>query len=205
LHRQLLAGLLMPLGFTIEEAASGQECLEILERELPDLLLLDITMDGLDGWQTAQAVREHVSPQQLPIVFVSANQFDNQPDRWQPLGCQGFVGKPLMESELLDTLRTVLRLEWVRAMPHTGGLDPSGLEACAPEALPEELRGELRSLAQKGQVSGLRKRLERALLQYPDHAPTLMALKERADALDFERLQTLLSEPADPPQDVTAD
>ena len=205
LHRQLLAGLLMPLGFTIEEAASGQECLEILERELPDLLLLDITMDGLDGWQTAQAVREHVSPQQLPIVFVSANQFDNQPDRWQPLGCQGFVGKPLMESELLDTLRTVLRLEWVRAMPHTGGLDPSGLEACAPEALPEELRGELRSLAQKGQVSGLRKRLERALLQHPDHAPTLMALKERAEALDFERLKTLLSEPADPPQDVTAD
>ncbi len=53
LHRQLLAGMLMPLGFAVREAASGQECLEIVQSKVPDLLLLDITMDDLDGWQTA--------------------------------------------------------------------------------------------------------------------------------------------------------
>ena len=57
LHRQLLASILMPLGFVVREAASGQECLEIIEQHPPDLLLLDLTMDGLDGWQTSAGIR----------------------------------------------------------------------------------------------------------------------------------------------------
>ncbi|QCB47503.1 ATP-binding protein [Hydrogenophaga sp. PAMC20947] len=197
-HRQLLAGLLVPLGFVIEEAASGLECLEILERQLPDLLLLDITMDGLDGWQTAQAVREHVTPHRLPIVFVSANQFDNQPERLLAQGCQGFVGKPLMESELLETLRRTLDLTWIRALPETTAHEQAAAEAHAPSVLPDDLRDELRSLAHKGQVSGLRKRLQDAVVQFPDHAGTLSILKAHADSLDFQQILALLIDSTEP-------
>ncbi|MGM2732107.1 response regulator, partial [Bacillus cereus group sp. Bce005] len=81
LQRQLLAGLLLPLGFEIREAASGRECLEIVEQSPPDLVLLDISMDDLDGWQTAALLRARWDAQQLPVVFVSANLFDNDPPR----------------------------------------------------------------------------------------------------------------------------
>ena len=53
----LLASLLLPLGFAIREAASGREALEIVQRERPDAVLLDINMDDLNGWQTAQLMR----------------------------------------------------------------------------------------------------------------------------------------------------
>ncbi|MDB5883808.1 MAG: hybrid sensor histidine kinase/response regulator, partial [Ramlibacter sp.] len=114
LQRQLLAGLLVPLGFTVTEAASGRECLEIIDSGAPDLILLDITMDDLDGWQTAELIRAKVPAAALPIVFVSGNLFDHRPERITALGCQGFVSKPVIESELLDALGRALQLEWVR-------------------------------------------------------------------------------------------
>ncbi|MDB5848772.1 MAG: hybrid sensor histidine kinase/response regulator, partial [Rhodoferax sp.] len=114
LQRQLLAGLLVPLGFDVREAASGRECLEIVQHDPPDLVLLDLTMDDLDGWQTAALLRGLMPAETLPIVFVSANLFDHQPERLVALQCQGFVGKPVIESELHDALERALQLEWVR-------------------------------------------------------------------------------------------
>src|SRR5690606_33097675 len=57
-QRQMLAGLLLPLGFRLREAASGTECLQSVAEQRPDAVLLDITMDDLDGWQTARRIRE---------------------------------------------------------------------------------------------------------------------------------------------------
>ena len=192
LHRQLLAGLLMPLGFTVLEAASGQECLEVVQQHAPDLLLLDITMDGLDGWQTATLVRERFTARQLPIVFVSANLFDNQPEQLEALGCQGFVAKPVLESELLDALQRNLTLEWVREpvdgsmpVPQTGL--PAGV---AP--LPPELREDLMRLARQGQAVALRQRLWSAHSHEPALAATLTLMQSYADRFDFQSLMTLL-------------
>ncbi|HEY1092558.1 MAG TPA: ATP-binding protein, partial [Burkholderiaceae bacterium] len=79
IQRQLLASLLIPLGFIVREAASGRECLEIVQQHRPDAVLLDINMDDLNGWQTAQLIRRSVGPE-LPIVFVSADPFENRPE-----------------------------------------------------------------------------------------------------------------------------
>jgi len=198
LHRQLLAGLLVPLGFTVLEAASGSECLEVVQQHPPDLLLLDITMDDLDGWQTAARVRARWNPSQLPIVFVSANLFDNQPERLEALGCQGFIGKPVLESELLDALQHLLGLTWT--------LDPGSRPAGPPPAstpegatppptdLPADLREDLRRLARQGQAAALRQRLWTAQQQAPALAATLALLQSHADRFDFRSLLDLLRE-----------
>ncbi|MFZ4289528.1 ATP-binding protein [Variovorax sp. HJSM1_2] len=113
-QRQLLAGLLVPLGFEVREAASGSECLEVVQRQAPDMVLLDISMDEMDGWETAARLRAMLPSHALPIVFVSANLFDYQPARLRDAQCQGFLGKPVVESELLDMLERTLQVEWVR-------------------------------------------------------------------------------------------
>lgn len=203
LHRQLLAGLLMPLGFNVLEAASGQECLEVLEQRMTDLLLLDITMDGMDGWQTATMVRERFPERALPIVFVSANLFDNQPERLQALHCQGFVGKPVLESELLDTLQRTLDLTWT--LDQGSAVTPGpGHAATGPSApLPPELREDLLRLARQGQAVALRERLRAALQQDPSLAPTLALLQSHADRFDFHSLtdwlRPNLENPDEPP------
>jgi signal transduction histidine kinase/CheY-like chemotaxis protein/purine-cytosine permease-like protein len=197
LHRQLLAGILMPLGFVVREAASGQECLEIVDQRAPDLLLLDITMDGLDGWQTAKAVRALQPASRLPIVFVSANLFDNRPEELRELDCQGFVAKPLVESELLDVLRGALGLEWVTEQAPVS--TPAQFQR--PRAnglpLPQDLREELQRLARQGQAAALRQRLWQAQTTEPAHAATLVMLQACADRFDFQTLLEYLRDTAE--------
>ena len=201
LQRQLLAGLLVPLGFTLKEAASGRECLEIVQRDPPDMVLLDITMDDLDGWETAALLRQLMPPEKLPIVFVSANLFDHQPQHLVDMQCQGFVGKPIIESELLDALAHALQIEWVydntprslvmsqpeknaAALAHTGAAN-----------LPELLREELSRLAQQGQAAALGESLRKALVAHPEHIITLRLLQELANRFDFQSLGIQLREP----------
>ncbi len=188
LHRQLLASILVPLGFVVREAASGQECLEIVEQQAPDLLLLDLTMDGLDGWQTARAVRQLLPATRLPIVFVSANLMDNPLEAVREHDCQGFVAKPMSESELLGALREALALEWVTEEAPRGVVDEPALRQRVATPLPEALREELQRLARQGQAAALRQRLWQAQGTEPAHAATLALLLACADRFDFQAL-----------------
>ncbi|WPB57418.1 ATP-binding protein [Xylophilus sp. GOD-11R] len=200
LQRQLLAGLLVPLGFHVQEAASGSECLEIVRRHAPDLVLLDVAMDDLDGWQTAARLRELLPAERLPIVFVSANLFDPQSDQLARLQCQGFVGKPVIESELLSALERALGLEWLReSMPAPAPLPPEN-EAAPMSALPEALREDFSRLARQGQAAVLRERLRQARAQYPQHADALRLLQACADRFDFQALAQHLRESEPEPE-----
>lgn len=206
LQRQLLAAMLVPMGFTVREAASGRECLEIVQHNPPDMVLLDITMDDLDGWQTAEMLRALYPASTLPIVFVSANLFDHQPTRLAALQCQGFVGKPVIESELLDALERSMQLEWVRdntplalAGRPAGQKDTATRQAHTAEApdiqaLPEELRENLTRLARQGQAGTLREALRAARAALPEHAATLQVLQDCANRFDFQALVDQLRE-----------
>lgn len=201
LQRQLLAGLLLPLGFTIKEAASGHECLEIVQQDRPHLVLLDITMDDLDGWQTAALLRALLPPQTLPIVFVSANLFDHQPERLAAMQCQGFVGKPIIESQLIAALETALGLEWVRDNTPRSLL-PAAQEQATLTAtpvhakeLPPPLREDLARLARQGHASGLQEALRHAIATHPEHTATLHFLQNLAHRFDFQTLIAQLREP----------
>ena len=199
LQRQLLAGLLLPLGFTLKEAASGRECLEIVQRDPPDLVLLDLTMDDLDGWQTATLLRELMPAEKLPIVFVSANLFDHHSDRLQTFSCQGFVGKPVIESELLAALQRALQLEWVHDNTPlslaTAPPLPATIDTPHPAGLPETLRDELAAFARQGQATAVHDCLRQALCDHPRHAVTLLLLQALAERFDFQALASHLREP----------
>jgi signal transduction histidine kinase/CheY-like chemotaxis protein len=201
LQRQLLAGLLVPLGFTLKEAASGRECLEIVQRDPPDMVLLDITMDDLDGWETAALLRQLMPPEKLPIVFVSANLFDHQPERLVEMQCQGFVGKPIIESELLEALEHALQIEWVRdntprSLAGSSLVHPDvATERPNPENLPDTLREELGRLARQGHATALRETLRKALAAHPEHTITLHFLQGLAERFDFQTLSVQLREP----------
>ncbi|SDO39081.1 Signal transduction histidine kinase [Rhodoferax sp. OV413] len=202
LQRQLLAGLLVPMGFTVREAASGRECLEIVQNDPPDLVLLDITMDDLDGWQTAEMLRGLRPAASLPIVFVSANLFDQNPERLAALESQGFVGKPVIESELLDALERALQLEWVRDNTPLSLLTSPLLrstEGGTLTVLPEPLREDLVRLAHQGQATALRDLLRQAHAAWPAHAATLHLLQACADRFDFQALVHHLREPEHDP------
>ena len=192
-QRQMLAGMLLPLGFRIREAASGTECLQSVAELRPDAVLLDITMDDLDGWETARRIRA-AGFADLPILMVSANAFDNQADKLAAAGAQGFVDKPVIESELLAALQRVLQLEWVAelALPSWAADGASG-----SVRIPEEHARTLVRLARLGHRQGLVLALQRLVEEYPECAEPageLRALVERFAWNELiERLQRSLA------------
>ncbi|MFT3777974.1 MAG: ATP-binding protein [Ottowia sp.] len=193
-HRQLLAGLLIPLGFSVHEAASGSECIEALDHALPDAILLDLTMDDLSGWQTAALIRTRFGASELPIVIVSADLFENQGEQVEQAGCQGFVGKPVIESQLLRVLGSALGLQWLRERE-----PPPAHEGQAPAPadltqLPAALRRQLQRLSRQGNGSGLRKLLRGVAEEQPRLAPAMQALSVYVNQFDFKGLTQALTD-----------
>jgi signal transduction histidine kinase/CheY-like chemotaxis protein len=173
-QRQMLAGMLAPYGFAVREAASGTECIDSVKDEAPDAILLDINMDDMDGWQTATLLRQHGC--MVPIIMVSANMFENQSARLKECGCQAFVGKPVLESELLDALQRNLGLQWVNF-----GSTPQVVPRRQTNEfvrLAEEDRAELIRLARMGHVRGLKD----LLAEFEKRDPSAAALCQQLDA-----------------------
>ena len=191
-HRQLLAGRLIPLGFIVREAASGRECLEIVAEQSPDAVLLDLSMDDLSGWETARLLRLRYGAQGLPIIVVSADLFENQPERLHEAACQAFVGKPVLDSELLDALASVLAIQW------TAQEDEMPLEWIDAEysnnirPLPEDIYQDLFQLARFGNARGVRQLLELARRRHPHLRATLDVLSAHAARFDFNAFLAVL-------------
>ncbi len=208
IQRQMLAGMLLPLGFEIREAASGQEGLESVKELCPDAVLLDITMDDMDGWRTARAIRQ-AGLNEVPIIMVSANVFENRPENLAAAQCQAFVAKPVMESELLDTLSTQLGLSWVTAHPAAPGAECNAehsAESTPPDTVPQldlfaqpaspvsaDAAWELDRLARKGHVQGLHDALDEWTRAAPDQLAHWCALRELLEQFELDAMASYLA------------
>lgn len=193
-QRHLLAGMLAPLGFILREAASGAECLEALRESEPDAILLDISMDDMNGWEAAKQARAS-GYETLPIIMLSANLFENQPERLRSAQCQAFVGKPVIESELMDALQRHLGLDWV-IVSDLPSMTPQPSPRIRVE-MPEEVRLHLLSLVQLGHIRGIRSALD--LLADTDAAQIAACthLRELLGRFDLESLRQVLTENQD--------
>lgn len=201
IQRQLLASLLMPLGFSVKEAASGRECLEVLTQMTPDIILMDLNMGEMNGWQTARALR--ASGIGVPVVIVSADLFENSTAMLSGTQCQGFLAKPVIESELLETLARELQIQWVH---EAHGLPRPEEGSSAPHKpklllLPAALRQELYHMARIGHGSGLRQRLRAFAAEQPSLQAELDGLQRLVERFDFDAILELLKETDDEPED----
>ena len=114
--RELLVNLLEPLGFEVGQAASGEECLELLPAFRPHLVFMDLAMPGIDGWETLRRLRA-VGLAEMPLAVISANAFDKGLDNDAGIAVEDFILKPIKVDELLDWIGRRLGLEWVWASP----------------------------------------------------------------------------------------
>lgn len=193
-QRQMLAGMLVPLGFDVREAASGTECLDSLREAVPDAILLDITMDDMDGWQAATRIRA-AGYTSVPIIMVSANVFENQAERLRSMQCQAFVAKPVLESELTAALQRQLGLQWRAASlsaPPAAQALPEGASA-----LPDQVRSDLLRLARLGHVRGLKTALDGIAAADPRLAAACTQLRGLVSRFELDRLEALLMEETD--------
>jgi CheY-like chemotaxis protein len=95
-------------GMSVVLASSGAMALEVAARELPDVVLLDVMMPGMDGLTTFRRLREQPATATIPIVFVTAKVQRHEVQRYLELGAIGVIGKPFDPMTLPDELRAIL-------------------------------------------------------------------------------------------------
>jgi diguanylate cyclase (GGDEF)-like protein len=105
----LLTGLLQHEGYRVETAASGEEALARLQTLTPDLVLLDINMPGLSGYETLSRIRQR--DQYLSVIFVSARAETDEIVTGLDAGADDYVCKPFEPVELLARVRAQLRIQ----------------------------------------------------------------------------------------------
>jgi len=95
-------------GFAVREAGSADEGLAALEAEPPDLILLDVTMPRVDGWEMLQRVRERHGVDSIQVIMFSGQVDDSATDQAEAGGAQAFVGKPFNPQELVTRAKDLL-------------------------------------------------------------------------------------------------
>ncbi len=121
-------------GMTVVEAPDGASGLDVARAEVPDVVLLDVMMPGLDGWNVAQRLLDDPATRHIPIVFLTARADVYDRSRGLDLGGVDYITKPFNPVELASLVRTVL----------------SAVERGEREELRTEKLAELRTLFDRG-------------------------------------------------------
>src|SRR5882724_9007148 len=108
---QTLSTLLKERGHQINIATNGRQALEVLERIRPDLILLDIMMPEMDGFETCRRIKASTAWREIPIIFLTAKTDTADIVRGFELGAVDYVAKPFSAHELLARVRTHLALD----------------------------------------------------------------------------------------------
>jgi PAS domain S-box-containing protein len=110
-NRQLLQVMLAQEGFDIQSVGSGKDALDLVARQPPDLMLLDIMMPGMDGYMVVESIKQNASTKNIPVIIVT--DLDDRDTRMRALqtGAEDFLTKPVDRAELCLRVRNLLRLK----------------------------------------------------------------------------------------------
>lgn len=106
--------LTLAMGYEVIEASSGEQALTLLNKSIPDLILLDVLMPELDGVETCKLIKENPLLADIPIIFLSAADDKNLIVQALESGGVDYVTKPFSRAELLTRVRTHLALKFAR-------------------------------------------------------------------------------------------
>ena len=107
-NRRILRDLLTSVGYEIIEATTGEEGVASAETGHPDLILMDIQLPGIDGYEATRRVRAYPTLQQVPIIAVTSYALSGDDVKAKEAGCTDYVPKPFSPRALLAKIRQYL-------------------------------------------------------------------------------------------------
>lgn len=110
-NRELLEVMLQPEGYVLETAGSGEEALAIVARQPPDLVLLDVMMPGMDGYQVATRIKGNVATNGVFIILLTALDDRNSRSHGLRAGAEDVLTKPVNRAELCQRVSNLLRIK----------------------------------------------------------------------------------------------
>ncbi len=147
-NRSVAGNLLAPIGFEVEEASNGKEGLEKATYWQPDVVITDLVMPEMDGFELINNLRELLQ-KDIVIIASSASVFEAEQQRSLDTGANSFLPKPVQVESLLELLSRHLKLEWVYEEKSQTASNTSSSEIIPPS---DEILRHLHLVAKKGDV-----------------------------------------------------
>jgi signal transduction histidine kinase/CheY-like chemotaxis protein/purine-cytosine permease-like protein len=191
--RELLASILEPLGFELQEAESGADCLTLLPGFDPHLILMDLAMPGIDGWETIRRIhgQKIIQPK---IAIVSANAFDKELENDVGVPPEDFILKPVQVDEFIEWIGQRLDIEWLFHEPASALAGPAGLHHAGLDYPSGEMLRELAELASIGYVRGILKKIEEIEAAGQLHAEFAQLARGFVGQFQLDALSRLIKE-----------
>lgn len=95
-------------GYEVDTASRGEEALEKVRENRPDVVVLDVMMPGIDGWEVCRQLKENPAVRHIPVIFLSARAQDEDRQRGYALGVDEYVTKPFDPAHLVEIVRRSL-------------------------------------------------------------------------------------------------
>src|SRR6516164_128372 len=100
-NRQILRDLLTSANFEVIEAADGEAGLAAAAAHRPDLILMDIQLPGIDGYEATRRLKADAVLQAIPVIAITAYELNEAEDKARAAGCDGYISKPYSPRQLL--------------------------------------------------------------------------------------------------------
>ena len=192
-NRELLSQMLGPVGFQIRQVADGEEAVKEFEMWKPSLILMDLRMPVVDGYEAIRRIRASVGGKDARIIAVTASAFEDTRQEVLATGADDFVSKPFRETELLEKIGRLLGAKYIYAEEAVSvAAEPEAFEALTPESL-NGLPGELVRQIREATINADLDRMLELIQQVATHnAHAANGLRSLAERFDYQKLLDLL-------------
>jgi CheY-like chemotaxis protein len=194
-NRSLLKNLLTPLGFINHEASGGKAGLQKALTLVPDVILADLIMPEMDGFEMVREMRKHEPLKKAIVIAASASAFEVTQQESLLAGCDDFIAKPLRLQVLLDVLQKHLSLNWIYD-DHDDKKEEVIHESLATDVintpLPSEVAETIYQLATLGKVKRILAQVDEFEAKLPNFKQAFSEIRSLAKAFRSEEICTLL-------------
>jgi signal transduction histidine kinase/ActR/RegA family two-component response regulator len=187
-NRDILRGLLEPLGFQVVEADGGEAGVRQAEQLRPDLILVDLVIPDIDGLEVTRRILGTPGMGAVKVVACSASAFAEDQENARRAGCVDYLPKPVRAAALFDCLARHLPLLWRHATTSDGG---AGTVLTPGRPLGREQREHLLTLLRRGQIGAIRHYLESPAVRTDDN-PILEQLRRLAAGFRIKEMRGLV-------------
>jgi signal transduction histidine kinase/response regulator RpfG family c-di-GMP phosphodiesterase len=192
-NRVVLIDMLTTLGFEVVEAVNGQEAFDKACASPPDLVIMDLMMPVMDGFEATRQMRQVSKLKDIPILAASASVFEYHRQESINAGCSDFIAKPIRSDELLDLISKHLHLTWVYE-EKSATEENEAQQTIAPLLIgpSTEQASNLFDLAMMGDINGIMEEIEQLENADAQLAPFVNQIREFANNFELEKISDLV-------------
>ncbi|MET0852562.1 MAG: response regulator [Candidatus Rokuibacteriota bacterium] len=107
-NRRILHDLLTAVGYEVLEAVDGEDAVAQAEAQVPDLILMDIQLPGIDGYEATRRIKANPALARIPVIAVTSYALTGDEDKAMEAGCDAYIAKPYSPRALLAKVREFL-------------------------------------------------------------------------------------------------